>query len=157
MQSAKYTVCGRTVRAKFKVQSAKCTQCVDSGPEISQWLSRFFSSFRASSPLWESNPWPYLTRRCLLGFGRNKIISKVISVLFSDECHLIVPTCCQAVHPHQQLVHPQSKKELPTHVLWLPHNRGPTPSLYCWTTWTHQPTPSPSHPVFTRMASGQPT
>ena len=106
-----------TVRAKFKVQSAKCTQCVDSGPEISQWLSRFFSSFRASSPLWESNPWPYLTRRCLLGFGRNKIISKVISVLFSDECHLIVPTCCQAGHPHQQLVHPQSKKELPTHVL----------------------------------------
>ena len=57
-----------TVRAKFRVQSAKCTQCVDSGPEISQWLSRFFSSFRASSPLWESNPWPYLTQEMPFGF-----------------------------------------------------------------------------------------
>ena len=107
-----------TVRAKFKVQSVHSVHSVWTvGP-------RSVSGCRASSA--PSEPAAHCgkatlalisPKRCLLGFGRKKIISKVISVLFSDECHLIVPTCCQAVHPHQQLVHPQSKKELPTHVL----------------------------------------
>ena len=85
-------------------------------------------------------------------------------ILTSEKIYLafwtIWTSCSSSRHgqlPHQQLVHPRGPTERSPNSCSVIAAQPRSHPIFILLDYMNAPTPSKSHPVFTRMASGQPT